>query len=316
MSEGTRGNRRPLVLIANHQEWSARSLESILGPGGFDVVKTYTAEKALERVETADPDIVILDANLGDMDGLTLCKTLRGEGRISDSTPIIMTAPDRPQRRLRLAALEAGAWDVLSLPVDGEEFTLRLNSYLRAKLDADRAREDALVDNLTGLYTVRGLEQRARDLAAHAFRNRKALACVVIAPELRAELGRRKADEVIGEVVARIAEVFKSTARLSDIVGRLGKTEFAIIAPDTNAAGATQLAKRLAEAAMLSYPDAQAPDVNFRAGYEAVPDYHEKPIEPVDLLVHATTALRMARQAESRHDGSWIRPFEERFSSS
>jgi diguanylate cyclase (GGDEF)-like protein len=280
-------------------------------------VKSYTAEKAVEHVQTTGPDIVIIDASLTDTGGLKLCRKLRQERRISDSTPVIMTAPDRPLRRLRLAALEAGAWDFLSLPVDGEEFTLRLKSYLRAKLDADRAREEALVDALTGLYTLRGLKQRARDLAAHAFRNRRALACVVIAPELRAELGSElAADEVIASMVSQIAEVFKTTARLSDIVGRLGKTEFAIIAPDTNAQGATQLAKRLADAAISAHPGQQVPDVNFRAGYEAVPDYHEEPIEPVDMLVHATTALRVARQAQNRQNGSWIRPFEEGFGTS
>ena len=41
----------PLVLIANDQEWSARSLESILGPSGYSVVRAYTGQQALERTE-------------------------------------------------------------------------------------------------------------------------------------------------------------------------------------------------------------------------------------------------------------------------
>ena len=59
----------PLVLIANDQEWSARSLESILGPSGYSVVRAYTGQQALERARTSQPDLIILDAQMPDMHG-------------------------------------------------------------------------------------------------------------------------------------------------------------------------------------------------------------------------------------------------------
>jgi CheY-like chemotaxis protein len=81
----------PLVLIANDQEWSARSLESILGPNGFSVVRAYTGQQALERARSSQPDLIILDAQMPDMHGFDVCRALRSDPRFSGTTPIVIT---------------------------------------------------------------------------------------------------------------------------------------------------------------------------------------------------------------------------------
>src|SRR3954454_25397205 len=81
----------PLVLIANDQEWSARSLESILGPAGYAVVRAYTGQQALERARTTQPDLVILDAQLPDIHGFEVCRSLRADSRLGATTPIVIT---------------------------------------------------------------------------------------------------------------------------------------------------------------------------------------------------------------------------------
>ena len=60
---------QPVVLIANDQEWSARSIESILSPNGFRVVRAYTGHQALERAFETNPHVIILDAQMPDMHG-------------------------------------------------------------------------------------------------------------------------------------------------------------------------------------------------------------------------------------------------------
>lgn len=309
-------SRPPLVLIANDQEWSSRSLESILGPSGYAVLRAYTGPNALERARTARPDVIILDANLPEMDGFGVCRALRNDPLISPSTPIIITTPGPTTRQQRLTALRAGANEFLGQPLDAEEFPLRLDVYVRAKFDADRAREEGLVDLPTGLYNVRGLARRARELGSQAFRHRAALGCVVFAADLNpADAADAQAtEEAMGAAVQQLATVLRSAGRVSDAIGRLGPSEFAVIAPETDAAGAVQLAQRLSRAVEESAGGSNgggAKRLKLRAGYHAVPNLHEASLDPVDLLVHATTALRMTKADPA---GQWLRPFESRLS--
>ena len=104
-------------------------------------------------------------------------------------------------------------------------------------------------------------------------------------------------------------------AVVSDALGRLGPTEFAVVASGTDAAGAVRLAERLANAVTegprdsLSASGAQAgaaEPFRLRAGYYVVPDAHAPAADPADTILGAASALRLAR-AEPR--GPWIRAF-------
>ena len=70
----------PLVLIANDQEWAARSLETLLGPNGYAVLRAYNGRQAVEMARSVQPDVVIVDLRLPDTDGLDVCRTLRASG--------------------------------------------------------------------------------------------------------------------------------------------------------------------------------------------------------------------------------------------
>ncbi len=304
MPEASPRSHPPLVVIANSQEWHTRSLESILGPHGYAILRAYTGKQALERAFSSQPDLIILDTDLPDIDGLEVCQTLRNDPRISHSTPILITSPGHPTRQKRLAALRAGAWDYLGSTLDGEELPLRLDAYVRAKLDADRAREESLLDQITGLYNIRGLARRARELGSQAFRHHEPFACVVFAPIFE----NGDSDEpAITAAVERLARALRDTGRVSDAIGRLGPTEFAIIAQGTDKDGAVRLAERLAHAVQAAQEG--GPAFRMCAGYDAVQDYHDAPIEPSDMLVRATMAMRLSRAEPA---GTWIRPFEVR----
>jgi diguanylate cyclase (GGDEF)-like protein len=305
MTNRTLSSHPPLVVIANSQEWHTRSLESILGPHGYAVLRAYTGKQALERCRSARPDVIILDTDLPDVDGLEVCRTLRDDPQISPSTPILVTSPGHPSRQKRLTALRAGAWDFLGSALDGEELPLRLDAYVRAKFDADRAREESLLDQLTGLYNVRGLARRARELGSQAFRHHEPFACVVFSPIVDGADDEPQADAAIMAAVERLAKALRESGRVSDAIGRLGPTEFAVIAQGTDSAGAVRLAERLAQA-LQGVGDGRL-KMRMAAGYDAVANYHEAPIEPSDMLVRATMAMRLSRADASGH---WIRQFE------
>jgi len=299
---GTARQHPPLVVIANSQELHTRALESILGPHGYAVLRAYTGKQALERCRSARPDIIIVDAELPDIDGLEVCRTLRSDPLISQSTPILVTSSGHSSRKERLETLRAGAWDFLGSALDDEELPLKLDAYVRAKFDADRVREESLLDHLTGLYNVRGLARRARELGSHAFRSHAPFACVVFSMMADDAQDEKAAEIQVTASVERLAKALRERGRIADAMGRLGPNEFAVIAQDTDADGAVRLAERLTNELRTAQPE-----VRVVAGFDAVPNYHEAPIDPSEMLARASRAMRQSRTDAT---GQWIRRFE------
>lgn len=294
MSERPKSNRTPLVLIANDQEWSARSLESILIPRGYEAVRAYTGQQALQRAHSTGPDIIILDAQMPDLDGVEVCRRLRADPRFSSTVPIIITTAGPSGRAQRLEAYQAGAWEFLGQPLDGESLILKLEAFLRAKREVDRVHEESLIDETTGLYNMRGLSRRAREIGSEAFRRRHALTCVVFAPDTSA-LGEGASDVAVARVAAAVGEALRGAGRSSDAIGRLGPLEFAVIAPATGPEAALKLVDRLRETVEthpVSGDGGPHAGVELRAGYSAVRDFHDAGVDATEMLLRATTALR------------------------
>ena len=301
--------RPPLVLIANEQEWSARSLESILGPNGYAVLRAYTGRQALELARGAQPDAVLLDIRMPDIEGLEVCQLLRDDPRFNVATPIVITASGPTARAQRLAAYRAGAWEFFGQPLDGEVLLIKLATFMRAKRVIDRVQDDILVDQTTGLYNLRGLARRAREIGAEASRRHDALSCVAFSAEADVPAGNnRGVDETIGDVVEHLGDIIRRTGRASDAIGRLGQSEFAIIAPGTEATGAVRLVERLRASVESSPTRVGDPAMRIRAGYSTVTDFADSSVDAVEVLLRATTALRYLRTENGESD---IRSFEE-----
>ena len=293
--------RSPVVLVVDDQEWSTRSLESVLQPNGFALLREFTGAKALARVHLQAPDIAILVKKLPDVDGLTLCAAFRDQ--LGSRVPLLVALDERPTRAERLAALRAGAWEILVPPIDAEELLLRLEAYVRAKFEGDRILDTGLVDGRTGLYNVIGLERRATELGAWAQREGRPLSCVILGVVLPT------ADQTTtASAVDVTADVLRKVARNSDILGRIGKSEFAVLAPGTDAAQAVQLAERLAAAVQAGTvpQDGSTSSVRLRGGYDSVSDLRQNPVRGPELITQA--ALALAR-AKADGNGEWLRAF-------
>ncbi len=310
MAHREKASAAPLVLIANDQEWSARSLESILGPNGYAVVRAYTGQQALERARTSQPDIIILDAQMPDMHGFEVCRSLRSDPRFSSTTPIVITTSGPSGRTQRLEAYRSGAWEFLGQPLDGEALLLRLATFLESKRQVDILREENLLDSGTGLYNMRGLARRAREIGADATRRREALACVVFAPETELDGDDDSTSDEMARLSDQVGVVFRDAGRVSDAIGRLGDTEFAVIAPATGADGALRLVNRLGAAVEATRIPVRGGErsVRVKAGYCAVPDFADAAVDATELLLRATTALRDLKRGG---DEDRIRAFEQ-----
>lgn len=314
MSDRPTATRPPVVLIVDDQEWSTRSLESVLAPNGFAVMRAFTAEKGIERALAQPPDLLFVSNSLPNAASVSICRALRRNSSFGVGIPILVMSPERPTREQRLTALEAGAWEFISYPIDAQELLLRLGAFVRAKFEMDSAQDRCLVDEATGLYNLRGLEQRARELRSQAYREHQAMACVVVAPAQTVsvtEQGDAAHEDAAGEAAGNLGRTLRRMGRTSDAIGRLGKSEFAILAPSTDAAGAVSLAHRIADEIRNGEPreNESGDPIALHAGFDAVANMRETPIEARDLLLHATTALR---QVKSNGNGDWLHAFERR----
>jgi DNA-binding response OmpR family regulator len=127
------------VVLANHQEWSLRSIESILAPRGFTVLRAHTGQQTVDLALANRPEAIILDWRMREIDGLETCKLLRSDPRIGPTTPILITTAGSLSRADRVAAYGAGAWELCTEPLDGELFLLKLDTFVKAKRAFDRS---------------------------------------------------------------------------------------------------------------------------------------------------------------------------------
>jgi GGDEF domain-containing protein len=187
---------------------------------------------------------------------------------------------------------------------------LKLATFLQCKVEVDSLREENLLDPGTGLYNMRGLSRRAHEIGADALRRRDALACVVLAPEPEDAGEGEPAEEEIQRIAEQVGRWFKRTGRSSDAIGRLGNSEFAVIAPATTNEGALRLIQRLGSSIESTPIPVRGGErsLRVRAGYCAVSDFAESSVDAVELLLRATTALR-----DLKRDGDTeqVRAFEQ-----
>jgi len=295
--ESPASSRPPVAIIASDQEWSSRSIKSILASNGYAALITYTGRQTLEQALSTGADLLLIDQGLPDMTGPEVCRALRSDPRVSASTPILMTSAGKTSRAERLEALAAGAWDVVALPFDAEELLSRLDSYVRAKLDSDRLAEEGMVDPVTGLYNLRGMMRRARELGSDAYRHGRALACVALAPQLNGSETPGAADDAaLWLAVRRMAKVLRESGRVSDAIGRVRMGEFVVIASSTDAGKALRLAQRLQSTAESAADEGDVGGLCVLAGYDAVSDFRTAGVQPAALLAGATAALRQSQQ--------------------
>lgn len=302
----------PLVLLVDDQEWTSRSIESILRPKGHVVLKAYTGQQALDLVKKVSPDAVLVDVHLPDIDGIDLVRKLKESPTIHSTTPMLMITSGSVGRAERLEALSAGAWDILTHPVDPSELILRMDTFVRAKQEADRVRDEGLTDPSTGFYNVRGILRRAKEISADAVRFDRSITCVAFGPHSFGEgAPEGEESEAVAETISQpVAAALRTVTRLSDTIGRLGPGEFVVVAPGTDQDGALRLADRVleqieADAKQHGQPSGTTDLAQIRAGFCSV-DANES-TTPEDLLLRATMALRRA-QAD---DGSFrVRAYE------
>jgi PleD family two-component response regulator len=289
--------KRPLlVLIASKGEWSGRSVESVLELNGYTVLRVETGRRALELARRTNPDALILESRLDDVSGIDVCRALADDPAFDPGTPIFITSPAPASNRARAAAYEAGAWEFCTEPLDVETLLLKMGTFVRARRRLEEAQSTSLIDPLTGLYSMYGLQHWAEQLGARAARKHESFACIAVTSD--DVEGASPQGRPVSAALSYMADVCRAQSRKSDVVGYVGESRFAILAPDTDGDGARQFVGRLQQALDRGVPaggGGAAARLALHAGFYATPDFGSAGVQAIEVVQRAETALQYAQ---------------------
>ena len=128
------------VLIIDDEPQILRAIKTILTAKKFHVSVAETGEVGLAIAASEQPDLIVLDMSLPDMEGIQICKEIRSYSQV----PIIILSV-RDSEKDKVAALDAGADDYLTKPFGIEEFLARIRVALRHKIQSTGTSKHTLV---------------------------------------------------------------------------------------------------------------------------------------------------------------------------
>src|SRR6266545_449985 len=143
----------PRILIVDDNETNRDILVTRLGTHGYELTQAADGEEALAAAKEQLPDLILLDVMMPKLDGVEVCRRLKGDPNLPFMPIILVTA--KTDSKDVVAGLEAGADEYLTKPVDQAALVARVKSMLRIKALHDTVQEQA-----------RSLERQAGELAA------------------------------------------------------------------------------------------------------------------------------------------------------
>ena len=137
------------VLVVDDVATNRLLLRAKLSSAYYDVVVAENGTQALEMARSEQPDMIMLDVMMPDMDGFSVCEILKANEETAHIPVIMVTALDTPEERVR--GLEAGADDFLSKPFNDLALFARVRNLMRMKMMFDELRLRDLTSRELGL---------------------------------------------------------------------------------------------------------------------------------------------------------------------
>ena len=143
------------ILIVDDDENICELLNLYLKKDGFDTSTAYNGRQAVELAEKYNPDLILLDIMLPELDGWQVCREIRKKSEV----PIIMLTA-KGETFDKILGLELGADDYVTKPFDTKEVVARIKAVLRRSNDNEKTekkeevRYDKLIINLTNYELV------------------------------------------------------------------------------------------------------------------------------------------------------------------
>jgi two-component system KDP operon response regulator KdpE len=147
---------KPHILVIDDEPQILRALRAILAEKGYDITTASRGEEGLALAAAVQPDIIILDLSLPDIDGTDVCRRLREW----TGTPIIILSV-REGEQDKVAALDVGADDYLTKPFGIEELLARIRVGMRHLAQAKGSKETVVSAGDVAIDLTRHVVTRA-----------------------------------------------------------------------------------------------------------------------------------------------------------
>ena len=208
------------ILVVEDDLDISKMLRLYFDSQGYEVLTVMRGHDALEVCRKKQPNVVVLDIMLPDMDGYDVCRELRSNLRTSHVPVIFLTQKD--ERSDKIAGLELGADDYITKPFDIEELKLRVQGAMR------RAQSTSLTDPVTGLPSSKLIEEQLKKLL---MREDWAILYVVINHmdafiEVEDIVAR---DDILRFVAMNLNETVEAHGTSNDFIGHTSGNDFLII---------------------------------------------------------------------------------------
>jgi two-component system cell cycle response regulator len=288
------------ILIVDDLEANVELLEQMLRGAGYTrITSTRNPHAVCELHRDNHYDLILLDLRMPGMDGFQVMEGLKEIE--SDGYLPVLAVTAEPAHKLR--ALQSGAKDFVSKPLDLPEVLMRVHNMLEVRLLHEAARNYssmlealALNDPLTGLANRRLLADRMSMALVHARRNSSAMAVVYLDLD-----GFKQINDTLGHGVGdvllkMVAERLVATVREEDTVARLGGDEFLLALWHVSGIDyAVAAAARAIEAVSQPYDiEGSTVSITTSAGVSIYPDHGE---DADTLMKSADQALYEAKSA-------------------
>ena len=288
--------KRSRVLIVDDDEISALVVSTMLaGTAITEIVCKSTL--VLEKCNSLQPDLILLDVNMPEKDGLEVCKELKATPATEDIPVMFITGS--VEHSTQEACWKAGATDFVVKPILAMTLVHRVRNILLNGLRMKFLSQVSFRDHLTGLCNRHYLDTEVKAALKSAARSNEPFSVIVIDIDFFKGYNDTYGHLAGDTCLVAVAQAIKgSVQRPSDIAIRFGGEEFIVALPDTDARGVKLVASRILEnVEALNIENLSSPDkkVTVSAGYAGVNTRQSTTLD--SIINQADLALFEAKQA-------------------
>ncbi|MDF1615606.1 diguanylate cyclase [Desulfurivibrio dismutans] len=289
--------KQPRILVVDDEVTNIELLAEVFSDD-YEVLFATGGAKALELAAQARPELILLDVVMPGMDGFEVCSRLKAERITADIPVIFVTGIGDQQAEVR--GLELGAADYVTKPINPPVVRVRVRNQIELKQARDQLVRLAVTDGLTGLANRRHFDEALQREYARQMRAGGDLSLLLLDIDCfklyNDNYGHLKGDDCLRELARVLTATF---SRATDLPARYGGEEFACIMPDTDAAGALQMAHRIRQAVAdlrISHGHSPvAPYITVSIGAATGPCHHQQ--SALHLIARADEQLYRAKEA-------------------